>query len=54
MIERDPRSIGAALARLAEDPGLRSRMGQEARSRMLAANGRSYEPWLDLYDRLAA
>ena len=54
VIERDPRSIGAALARLAADPGLRKGMGEVARERMLASNGRSYEPFFELYERLAA
>jgi glycosyltransferase involved in cell wall biosynthesis len=54
VIERDPSSIGAALARMAGDAGLRRRMGEVARERMLAFNGRSYEPYFELYERLAA
>ncbi len=54
VIERDASSIGAALARVAADPELRRRMGHAARERMLALNGRSYEPYFELYERLAA
>jgi glycosyltransferase involved in cell wall biosynthesis len=54
VIERDPASIGSALARLAGDPELRSTMGRVARERMLARNGHSYEPFFELYEQLAA
>ncbi len=53
VIERDPESIGAALARVAADPALRHSMGQAARERMLALNGTGPEPYLELYERLA-
>lgn len=54
MIERDPASIGAALARLAGDPAPRRSMGATARERMLSTNGSSHERYLELYEQLAA
>lgn len=55
-VERDPRSVGDAIARLAGDADLRARMGRAARRRCLeiTADADPVARWLDLYERLAA
>lgn len=55
-VERDPQSVGDAVARLAGDPGARARMGRAARERCLeiTAGADPVARWLDLYERLAA
>jgi glycosyltransferase involved in cell wall biosynthesis len=54
LVERDPRSIGAALARLALDPELRRRQSIEARTRARAFTWeRSTDGVLSLYRDLA-
>jgi glycosyltransferase involved in cell wall biosynthesis len=55
-VERDPESVGNAIARLAGDTAMRERMGRAARSRCLAitAGADPVGRWLDLYERLAA
>ena len=56
VIERDSQSVGDAIARLAGDPGERTRMGRAARERCLGitAGADPVARWLDLYERLAA
>jgi UDP-glucose:(heptosyl)LPS alpha-1,3-glucosyltransferase len=53
VVERTPESIAAALALLADDPNLRTRMGAEARRRASAYTWeRSVESVLAVYDEL--
>jgi glycosyltransferase involved in cell wall biosynthesis len=55
-VQRDPESVGNAIARLAGDAAVRERMGRTARARCLeiTAGADPVGRWLDLYDRLAA
>jgi len=55
-VRRDAESVAEAVARLASDPDLRSRMGRAARERLLELNAGADHTarFLDLYDRLAA
>ncbi len=55
-VRRDGESVGEAIARLASDPDLRSRMGGTAHERLSEINAGADHPSriLDLYDRLAA
>jgi glycosyltransferase involved in cell wall biosynthesis len=53
VVERTPESVGAALARLAADPGLRTRMGTEGRRRASVYTWeRSVESVLSVYAEL--
>ena len=53
LIDRTPDAVAAALARLARDPGLRERMGQEGRCRAAASTWeQSVDAVTSLYDRL--
>lgn len=55
-VGRDDDSVADAIARLASDPDLRSRLGRAARERLLEINAGADHTarFLDLYDRLAA
>ena len=55
LVERDAGAIGAALARLSADPGLRARMGAEGRRRSLEHTvERSADAFVAAYERLLA
>jgi glycosyltransferase involved in cell wall biosynthesis len=55
LVERDARSVGRALARLAADPELRARLGEEGRRRSRECTvERSVEAFLAAYERLLA
>jgi glycosyltransferase involved in cell wall biosynthesis len=55
LVKRDARSVGRALARLAADPELRGRLGEEGRRRSLECTvERSVQALLGAYERLLA
>lgn len=55
LVDRDAGAIGAALARLSADPGLRARMGAEGRRRSLEHTvERSADAFVAAYERLLA
>ena len=53
IVPRDPAAVASGLARLAADPGLRSRLGETGRARAAATTWeRTVDGILDAYRRL--